>query len=98
MNEPAAATRTEERLTAGADVLAVKIEDEMVVFHMTKGRYYGLRGAAGLIWQSIEAGADRESAIVEKIIATHRGDAAHIRADIAKTLTQMKQSGLLDVV
>lgn len=98
MNEPAGTTQTEERLTAGADVLAVKIEDEMVVFHMTKGRYYGLRGAAGLIWQSIEAGVDRESAIVEEIIATHRGDADHIRADIAKTLTEMKQSGLLVAV
>jgi hypothetical protein len=95
MNQPA---QTEERLAASPDVLAIKVEEEMVVFHMTAGRYFGLRGAAGLIWRSIEAGTDRESAIVEEIVASHSGDADHIRADIAKTIAQMKQSGLLVAV
>ena len=35
------------------------------------------------------------SANVAEIVAAYRGDADHIRADVAKTIAEMKQSGLL---
>ena len=95
MKESAGEALGGERLAAGQDVLAIKVEDEVVVFHMTKGRYYGLRGAAGIVWEKIEAGTDRADAIVEEIVAGHRGDADHIRTDVAKTIAEMKQSGIL---
>jgi hypothetical protein len=85
----------EERLAASPEVLAVKVEEEVVVFMMNAGKFLGLRGGAGLVWQKIEAGTDRESAIIEAIVAERTGDAAHIRADVAKAITEMKRSGIL---
>ena len=95
MSEGNAKGTGEERLSASEHVMAIKVEEEVVAFHMDHGRYFGLRGAAGLVWERVQAGTDRESAIAEEIIAGHRGDADHIRADVAKAIAEMKRLGIL---
>jgi hypothetical protein len=95
MNELSHSPQAGEILAANPDVLAIKVEDETIVYQMTAGRFFGLRGGAELIWQKIAAGTDHESTIIEEIAAEHGGDEAHIRADIAKAIGQMKQWGIL---
>lgn len=95
MSDVAGSAESGARLVADPEVLAIEVEEEMVLFHAGTGRFFGLRGAAGLIWQKIAAGVDRESVLAEEIVAEHDGDADHIRADVAKAIASMRQSGIL---
>ncbi|MCW3846663.1 PqqD family protein [Sphingomonas sp. LB-2] len=95
MSEGVANGAGDERLSASEQVMAIKVEEEVIAFHMDHGRYFGLRGAAGLVWERIQAGTDRESAIAAEILASHRGDPDHIRADVAKAIAEMKRLGIL---
>ena len=87
---PAATTM----FTVHPDVLFREIDKECVLLDLGSGTYFGLNEVGTRIWSLLREGL-AEDDIVRTIADEYAGDAATIRADVRRLLTELESRKLI---
>ena len=78
------------------DLLTSLVADEIVMFDMRMGNYYGLDAVGTWIWQQLDT-TRSVSALCESLEARYDVDAAHCRAEVLEFLAGLQHEGLIAV-
>lgn len=77
-----------------ADVVSAVLDDGVVVLHLGTKRYYSLNETGALVWQLLEAGAER-AAIVAELRRSFDVDPAAARAAVDRLVDELVSERLL---
>jgi hypothetical protein len=89
LSDTAILVRSREPLTA-------KAEGQTVMFDAAKGKYFGLAGVGGRIWELLEQPRS-VTELCEIVSAEFEVNAADCRADVIPFLGDLREAGLVEV-
>jgi hypothetical protein len=84
------------KLSRVETLLSTELDQETVLMSIDAGAYYGLEGAAQIIWNMLEAPLTF-SDLVDRLVKKYQVSPETCAADVEKFLGQMEQEGLLRV-
>lgn len=76
------------------DVLAAPLHDTLLMMSVTQGRYYGLQGVGGRIWELLEQ-PTTEAALVERLVAEYEVAPEVCAEQVAAFLQGLRERRLL---
>ena len=79
---------------ANEDVVWCPVEGELVLFHSTKGLYFGLNEVGAEIWRRLADGAADDS-IVKDLRSKYEVDEATAISEVHRLTSELTQAGLI---
>ena len=79
---------------ANEDVVWCPVEGELVLFHSTKGLYFGLNAVGAEIWRQLADGA-ADHKIVEELRSKYEVDETTAKNEVHRLTSELTQAGLI---
>jgi hypothetical protein len=79
---------------ANEDVVWCPVEGELVLFHSTRGLYYGLNTVGADIWRLLADGA-ADDMIVSELRSKYEVDEATAASEVHRLTSELAQAGLI---
>jgi hypothetical protein len=83
-------------ITISPDVLAQRMDDQVVLLNLGNDHYYGLDPVGTRMWELLNERGDAE-ALVPILLSEFATDEATLRRDLAKLVQDLERAGLLTV-
>ena len=81
-------------IQASPDVVARRLDDEVVLVHLTTNRIYSLNATGGRYWELLEEGLGHEI-IVNRMLDEFEVDRPSLEQEIADITAQLRREGLV---
>jgi hypothetical protein len=79
---------------ASPDVVARRLDDEIVLVHLTTNRIYSLNRTGGRYWELLEEGLGHEI-IIRRMLDEFEVDRPTLEQEIADITAQLRREGLV---
>lgn len=86
----------ESIVATGADVIASRLEDEVVILDLKSGVYHGLEAVGARIWELIDP-TTPVHAIRDSLLDEYEVEPARCEQDLLALLDELNSHGLLEV-
>ena len=85
------------RVVAASDLVATRVDDEVVILSLRSGEYHGLNPVAASIWERVQAPSTVES-LRDSLLEEYDGvTAEQCEDEVLATLTRLRELGLIEV-
>ena len=81
-------------IQASSDVVARRLDDEVVLVHLTTNHIYSLNATGGRYWELLEEGLGHEI-IVNRMLDEFEIDRPSLELEIADITAQLRREGLV---
>lgn len=71
--------------------------DELLVFHLPSGFYYGLEGALKVVWEKLQSGPIPYETLIRDIQNEFENDKGEIQKIVNDAIEQLKEKELIKV-
>jgi hypothetical protein len=84
-------------VSAGEDVVASALADEVVILNLNSGVYHGLESVGARVWELIERQPIPVGAVRDALVDEYDVEPAHCEQDLLAFLEELKSNGLLEL-
>lgn len=84
------------RVTVPEQVIVKRLDDEMVILHLTSEIYFGLNGMATVMWQELTTANSVEEAY-ESLLGQYEVDPDTLRSDMVDLLQQLVEMRIVEL-
>jgi len=84
------------RVTVPEQVIAKRLDDEMVILHLTSETYFGLNGMATAMWQELTTANSVEEAY-DSLLGQYEVEPDALRSDMVDLLQQLVKMQIVEL-